>query len=67
MAAKTLDQLIPKPRSNFLLVRCPKCGNTQVIFNKAATLVTCLKCGNVLAEPTGGKARLKAKIVKVLS
>jgi len=48
--------------SKFLKVKC-KCKNEQVIFEKAASIVRCLVCGEVLAEPTGGKARIKAKIV----
>ena len=55
-----------EPRSNFLLVKCSKCKNEQIIFNKPATLVKCLVCGEVLAEPTGGKAELKAKVLKEL-
>lgn len=60
-------ELIPKPKSKFLEVICPKCKNEQIIFNKASRKVTCLVCGNVLAEPTGGIAKIKAKIVKVYS
>jgi len=48
----------------FLKVRCKKCKNEQVIFNKASTVVKCLVCGNVLAKPTGGKAKLRATILK---
>ena len=51
--------------SKFLKVRCT-CNNEQIIFNKASTVVRCLVCGKVLAEPTGGKAKIKAKIVQVL-
>lgn len=60
-------ELIPKPKSKFLKVICPKCKNEQIIFNKASTKVKCLVCGNILAEPTGGMDVIKAKIVKVLS
>ncbi|MCX6815993.1 MAG: 30S ribosomal protein S27e [Candidatus Aenigmarchaeota archaeon] len=38
-------------------VKC-KCRNEQVIFNKASMVVKCLVCGAVLAEPTGGLARI---------
>lgn len=48
----------------FILVRCKKCGNEQVIFNKASIKVKCLVCGNILAEPTGGKAKINGEIVK---
>lgn len=58
--------LVPIPRSRFLLVRCPECGNEQVVFSHAATVVSCRVCGRVLAKPTGGKAALEAQVLKVL-
>ncbi len=56
---------IPSPASRFLKVVC-RCKNEQIIFNRPSTVVRCLVCGSVLAEPTGGKGRVKARIVKVL-
>ncbi|RBQ23916.1 MAG: 30S ribosomal protein S27e [Methanocorpusculum sp. MCE] len=50
-------------RSKFLKVKCPDCENEQLIFEKATSVVECTVCGRVLAEPTGGKAVLKADIV----
>ncbi len=58
---------IPTPRSRFVRVECPKCGHIQIIFDRAATVVKCQKCGEVLAEPTGGKARIYGKVVEVLT
>ena len=46
----------------FTKVRC-KCKNEQVIFEKPSTTVRCLVCGEVLAEPTGGKAGIRAKVL----
>ena len=54
-----------QPTSKFLEVVCPKCKNEQIIFNKASRKVTCLVCGNILSEPTGGMSKIKAKIAKV--
>ncbi len=54
------------PESKFLKVKCKKCKNEQIVFNKAATQVKCLVCSAVLAEPTGGKAEIKTSIVEVL-
>ncbi len=48
-------------RSKFIRVKCPDCENEQIIFEKPSTLVDCVVCGRVLAEPTGGKADLKAE------
>ncbi|MGC8849675.1 MAG: 30S ribosomal protein S27e [Candidatus Bathyarchaeia archaeon] len=58
--------LIPRPRSLFLRVKCNSCGNEQIIFNRASTLIRCKVCDEVLAEPTGGKARIKGEAVQEL-
>jgi small subunit ribosomal protein S27e len=58
------DNMIPMPNSKFIKVRCKKCRNEQIIFDKAATTVKCLVCSAVLAEPTGGMARLSEKNVE---
>ena len=42
-------------RSKFIKVICD-CGNEQVIFSHASTVVRCIVCNEILAEPTGGKA-----------
>lgn len=55
-----------EPESKFVKIRCPKCKNEQILFEKATTKVACIVCGNVLAEPHGGKARLKARILEAL-
>lgn len=57
---------IREPTSKFIKVRCPKCKNEQITFGKTATKVGCLVCGKILAEPTGGKSRVKARILEVL-
>lgn len=55
-----------EPTSKFIKIRCPKCKNEQIIFGKAASLINCLVCGKIIAEPTGGKIRVKARILEVL-
>lgn len=52
--------------SKFIKVRCPKCKNEQIIFGKSSSKVSCLVCGKLLAEPTGGKSKVKARILEVL-
>ncbi|MEM5813337.1 MAG: 30S ribosomal protein S27e [Candidatus Aenigmatarchaeota archaeon] len=47
----------------FLLVRCKKCKNEQVVFSMAKTIVKCLICGEILAEPRGGKAKIKTTVI----
>lgn len=57
---------IKEPTSKFIKVRCPKCKNEQIMFGKAATRVQCLVCAKPLSEPSGGKAKIKARILEVL-
>ena len=56
-------EVVRLPTSKFIKVVCKKCNNIQVIFNKPSTVVRCLKCGEILAEPTGGVGRIKGKII----
>lgn len=53
-------------RSKFFRVKCPDCENEQVVFEKASTVVDCVVCGKILAEPAGGKADVKAEILATL-
>ena len=52
--------------SKFIKVRCPKCKNEQIIFGKSSTSIKCLVCEKVLASPTGGKSKIKSRILEVL-
>lgn len=56
-----------EPTSKFIKVRCPKCKNEQIIFGKSASEIKCLVCEKVIAEPTGGKTRIKARVLEVLN
>lgn len=58
--------MIREPTSKFIKIRCPKCKNEQITFGKSANRVKCLVCGKLLAEPTGGKIRVRARILEVL-
>jgi small subunit ribosomal protein S27e len=53
-----------KNRSRFLKVKCPDCENEQIVFEKASTVVDCVVCSKVLAEPAGGKARITAEVLE---
>lgn len=59
--------LVQLPKSKFVKVQCKKCKNEQIIYNKASTVVRCLKCEEILAQPTGGEAIIKGKVLQVLS
>ena len=58
--------LIPMPKSRFVRVRCPSCGNEQIVFDHATFPARCLVCGTILVVPTGGKAKILGDIVKIL-
>ena len=57
---------IKEPKSKFIKIRCPKCKNEQIMFGKSSSEVNCLVCGKTLADPTGGKSKIKARILEVL-
>jgi small subunit ribosomal protein S27e len=60
------DSLIPRPTSKFLRVRCLSCESEQIVFSNASHEVKCRTCGEVLAEPTGGKAKIKGSVIAIL-
>jgi len=55
-----------KSKNRFIKVRCQSCKNEQIIFEGATTPVKCLVCDTPLAEPKGGKAEIKARILEFL-
>ena len=55
-----------EPESKFIKLRCPKCKNEQIVFGKSSTTVKCLVCEKVIAEPSGGKSKVKARVLEVL-
>ena len=50
--------LVPEPNSKFLKVNCKECEKENIVYSYASTPVTCKSCGNMISEPTGGKARI---------
>ena len=58
--------MINETNSKFAKVACPKCKNEQIIFGKSSNSVNCLVCNQKLAEPTGGKSKIKARILEVV-
>ena len=59
-------ELIKEPSSRFVKLRCQKCKNEQIIFGKATTEVKCLVGNQIIASPSGGKAKIKARILEIL-
>ena len=60
------DEVPEAQHGAFVKVRCADCSNEQVMFWRTNTVVNCQVCGGKLADPTGGKARLKGELVGVL-
>mgnify|MGYP001582195442 CR=1 FL=1 len=57
---------LKEPTSKFIKLRCPKCKNEQITFGKTATKVVCLVCEKTLADSSGGKSKVKARVLEVL-
>lgn len=57
---------MPEPNSKFIKLRCPKCKNEQIVFGKPSTSIKCLICEKILVDPSGGKGKIKARILEVL-
>ena len=55
-----------KSRANFIKIRCKKCKNEQTIFEKAASDIKCLVCGELVSKSTGGKSKLIAQPLEVI-
>ena len=53
--------------SRFIKVRCSSCKNEQVIFGNASNSVDCLVCEKDLLHSTGGKSKISARVLEVLS
>ncbi len=60
---KKRKEIIPKPKSCFIKIKCPNCGTGRIVFDHTTILIRCKVCNEVLAEPTGGKALVRGKIV----
>lgn len=56
-----------KLKQRFLKIKCPRCGNMQVVFAKSSTFVKCVQCNKLLVRPMGGKTKVKAFVAKVFS
>lgn len=55
-----------EPKTRFIRIRCEKCKNEQNVFSNVSTKVVCLVCSEVMVEPTGGRGRIKSKVLEML-
>ncbi len=51
--------------AKYLKVQC-KCGNEQVVFSHATSVVKCVSCKEPLSSPSGGTAVIHGKVVAEL-
>ena len=58
---------VPYPTTKFLKVKCTSCNNEQIVFDSSKIVVKCNVCGEDLAQPRGGKAKILGEILEVLS
>jgi small subunit ribosomal protein S27e len=63
-----MTDVVQKPKSKFLKIKCPDCQNEQTVFDKPSTVVKCLVCDAKLITAKGGKGEIKkdVKIIEVL-
>ena len=66
MTAPVAENAPAGPPPRFVAVKCADCGNEQILFRRAAVIVTCQVCGSTLAEPTGGVATLRGEVVRAV-
>ena len=59
------EDLVPRSRSKFLVLKCLNCGNEQVVFGHATNKIDCNDCGAELVKPSGGKAIIRGEIIAV--
>ncbi len=62
----TTSASIPQPESRFLRVKCSKCGNEQIVFDRSQTAVNCSVCDEPLLTKKGGKSEIKAEVLESL-
>ncbi len=55
-----------KNKGAFVRVKCSKCKNSQTIFGKASRKIRCLECNSIIALPSSGKAKIRARVEEVL-
>ena len=60
------EELIPRPSSRFLRIRCKTCESEQIVFSHTTHIINGRTCGDTLAQPTGGKAKINGIILSIL-
>ncbi len=58
--------LIPKPNSAFLNIQCSKCGENNIVYSHTTSNIYCKSCNELLAERSGGKAKINGNLTATL-
>jgi small subunit ribosomal protein S27e len=58
--------LIPKPNSAFLNIQCSKCGENNIVYSHTTSNIYCKSCNELLAERSGGKAKINGNLTGTL-
>lgn len=51
----------------FLKISCPRCRNKQIIFEKSSLKIKCSACNYLLLKTMGGKSKIRARVMEVLT
>ena len=54
-----LKRLVQKPKSHFIDIKCSGCKKVNHTFTHAQSVIRCKFCSEVLANPTGGKLKIR--------
>ena len=57
---------MPQHRSTFLLVKCQKCDNEQIVYSMTNSDIKCKICEDYIAKKTGGKAIISGIVLRRL-
>ena len=66
MEMKRESIMIPKPRSSFLSVQCPKCNEKAVVYSHTTADISCKSCGEIPAQKSGSKASILGTVLSAL-
>jgi small subunit ribosomal protein S27e len=58
--------LIPKPNSAFLNIECSNCQEKNIIYSHTTSNIYCKSCKELLAERSGGKAKINGNLLNSL-
>jgi small subunit ribosomal protein S27e len=61
-----MKKQVRNPKSKFLKIRCEKCKNEQIVFERSSRDIHCLICNETLGKSSGGKLKLNVRVMEVL-